>query len=675
VWEDIYSQWTTLPHCISKALIVIGYKRGDPHNIANYRPISLTNNDYKILAHAYLPPLVSCAQHLVGPEQTGFIKGRDIRDNILLVSLLPHHIREDFLTLAHIDFQKAFDKLIRSFIFLALERYGFHPNFIKAMRIIYAPSLAQTFINGFLSKPFPIGKGVRQGCPLAAVLYGICTEPLRLAAINNPNWLGATMTTTGHVHKLVLQADDTGCILTSLADWQAAKGTIELFCRATGQAVNWDKTTFIPLKGSLPLPAPTALPVRYIGAYLPTTNPSPDYCTQHEKALRSIQLWTHAAISPLGKAVVARTFIQSLFTFSFAISCIPADQLSTIQKLLWEFLFRNNWKAKVKYCITARPRDQGGLKFPMLDMRAAAVKAHTIIRALHHASWPWARLFWAEAEAVARRVSMLHPLTPVVEDSKTLHKLKGEGLVGEALFWWHKLSLKCTWQTETKWVLNRFKLVGLLSPRPAAEHFGLPTRTTVAHLYSMFLDVLHPLPPNLPQRKWENIYKLSLLPPSQLGFLWRFCHKKLPIKSEDPCPFCQQQVSHDHLFGDCINYKELLSLIKQNCTTWGMTDHWPFTSATADTDPLELPLACRALFTITHWSIWVTYTSCIFGKHPPASMTWRQPDIIFSNLRLALHSLILNTHSPKRLLPFSVNNHWIRTSNRVKPRVVLTPLL
>ena len=65
-----------------KAVITLIPKKGDKTDIENYRPISLTNTDYRILAGVLATRLQKVISDLIGPEQVAYIKGRFIGTNI-----------------------------------------------------------------------------------------------------------------------------------------------------------------------------------------------------------------------------------------------------------------------------------------------------------------------------------------------------------------------------------------------------------------------------------------------------------------------------------------------------------------------------------------------------------------------------------------------------------------
>ena len=52
------------------------YKNKEADDIANYRPITILNTDYKILTKAIATHLTEVAPSVIHPDQAGFIRGR-----------------------------------------------------------------------------------------------------------------------------------------------------------------------------------------------------------------------------------------------------------------------------------------------------------------------------------------------------------------------------------------------------------------------------------------------------------------------------------------------------------------------------------------------------------------------------------------------------------------------
>ncbi len=56
-------------------IVILLYKRGDRLDTANYRPISLTNMDYKILAYVLVNCIQMALEDVISPAQTAYMPG------------------------------------------------------------------------------------------------------------------------------------------------------------------------------------------------------------------------------------------------------------------------------------------------------------------------------------------------------------------------------------------------------------------------------------------------------------------------------------------------------------------------------------------------------------------------------------------------------------------------
>ncbi|KAK1694221.1 hypothetical protein QYE76_010918 [Lolium multiflorum] len=79
--------------------------------ISQYRPIALINVIFKIISKAYASKLDPIAHRILSPNQTAFIKGRNILDGPLALMEIIHDIRKRKHSgvLLKLDFEKAYD--------------------------------------------------------------------------------------------------------------------------------------------------------------------------------------------------------------------------------------------------------------------------------------------------------------------------------------------------------------------------------------------------------------------------------------------------------------------------------------------------------------------------------------------------------------------------------------
>ena len=68
-----------------KGILSLLYEKDDKTVLSIWRPINLSNTDYKILAHILANRLKKVINKLIHTDQSGYIKGRNISSNIRLI--------------------------------------------------------------------------------------------------------------------------------------------------------------------------------------------------------------------------------------------------------------------------------------------------------------------------------------------------------------------------------------------------------------------------------------------------------------------------------------------------------------------------------------------------------------------------------------------------------------
>ncbi len=97
-------------------------------------------------------------------EQSGFMQGRYIRNNIRLVldMIDYNHFIEDDSFILFIYFYKAF-MVIHGFIFKVITLFGFGDMFLKAVKTLYSGCNSSVKLAHGTSQRFDIHRGIRQG--------------------------------------------------------------------------------------------------------------------------------------------------------------------------------------------------------------------------------------------------------------------------------------------------------------------------------------------------------------------------------------------------------------------------------------------------------------------------------------------------------------------------------
>ena len=161
------------PAAFTDGIISPIYKTGPRADPANYRPITLLNADYRLLTKVLATRLGPVLPKIIDPQQTAFLQGRRMGDNIQLLQFLPHLLaaegRQAFVVFC--DIKKAYDTVDREFLYQTMQALGVGPGFMRWVRLLLTDTRAAALVTGCVSRKLPFLAGVRQGCPLAPLLY------------------------------------------------------------------------------------------------------------------------------------------------------------------------------------------------------------------------------------------------------------------------------------------------------------------------------------------------------------------------------------------------------------------------------------------------------------------------------------------------------------------------
>ena len=143
-----------------------------------------------------------------------------------------------------LNFEKAFDSISWNFMYRTLKFFKFTDGFIRWIKLL------NTHIEAFVipadgkSKSIHVGKGYKQGDPIAAYLFIVCGQILCYMILKNIEIQGIIV--GNEEFKLTQFAVDTALILDgSHSSIIAALNTIEIFGNYSGLKMNTSKTKLI----------------------------------------------------------------------------------------------------------------------------------------------------------------------------------------------------------------------------------------------------------------------------------------------------------------------------------------------------------------------------------------------------------------------------------------------
>ena len=111
---------------------------------------------------------------------------------------------------------------------------------MHSIKIFYSNIQSKVKINGLLSDPFTLSRGVRQGCPLSMLLYVIAAEVLASFAIVDKRVKGVQI--GDQEIKLVNFADDTTIFLSDIDSLIRLQTILKLYEDASSSKINFNKS-------------------------------------------------------------------------------------------------------------------------------------------------------------------------------------------------------------------------------------------------------------------------------------------------------------------------------------------------------------------------------------------------------------------------------------------------
>ena len=347
--------------------------------IKNYRPISLLTVDYKIFAKALANRLKKCIHTLIHPDQSGFLKGRNIGNNIrLILDIIDYTDIEDIPgAILLLDIEKAFDSVSHQFLFQTLKKFNFGDQFISWVETIYSCRKSYIINNGFLTEPIDMCKGIFQGCPISPYLFLLVIETMSISVRQNEKIKGIPV--YDKELKISLLADDSTCFIDgSQESFDNLFGTLNKFAQCSGCKINLSKSEAIWIgakKGTLNFPYSNqgltwkTTDFKTLGIHFSLKTGSMFHLNYKPKLKQIdsiLNCWRARNLSLIGKICVIKTLLLPQLLYLFSVLCIkiPKYFFKEIDKMFYKFIW-NGGKDRVKRIYMCNNFDYCGLR--MID--------------------------------------------------------------------------------------------------------------------------------------------------------------------------------------------------------------------------------------------------------------------------------------------------------------------
>ena len=375
------------------------YKKKDKTEISNYRPITLLNTDYKVLTKALAVQLMDQIRSMIHKDQAGFIPKRSIFDHIKLATAIIEYaeVTEENGAIIALDQEKAYDKIRHDYLWATLDAFNLPETFTKTIKTLYLNASTCVAINGFLSNPFKITRGIRQGDPLSCALFDLAIEPLACMIRKDPNLKGLTIPNSHEPLKAKFFADDTSLYLNKTDSLDYAQMILQDWCHVSGAKFNIDKTEVIPIgtpthrelvvstrkvnqADRLPLNdrikiARDGDAIRFLGAWIGNhTNAAVPWEPVIDKINKNLRKWETARPTLKGRKTIVQSTIGGMTQFLTMAQGMPSNIEAALIKITRRFMWNSDSTPRLGLDILQRPIEEGGLNLLDITARNEAIE-------------------------------------------------------------------------------------------------------------------------------------------------------------------------------------------------------------------------------------------------------------------------------------------------------------
>ena len=362
----------------------------DLEALSNWRPITLLNLDYKIVSKVIAKRLEKVLPLLVCPDQSGFVKGRYMGQNIRLVNDILEQTKLQGIPgiLLQLDFQKAFDTIEWKFIQNTIAFFNFGESIQCWISIFYSNIQSSVLNNGFSTNYFALSRGVRQGCPLSPFLFVLAVELLACKIRQDKEIQGINI--FQRELKISQFADDTTLFNSNRKSVRRAINVLDNFGDLSGLRLNPSKTKALwlgPWRHCKETPFGfqwPKKPVRILGSYVSydvKQNEKLNFEAKLQKMQSIFDVWNCRNLTLFGRCLIAKSLGISQLVNTISNLNISKASIQAVNSAIFKFIWKQK-KDKIKRRVMISDYDNGGLRAPSIDTMAKSLKLAWIPRLL-----------------------------------------------------------------------------------------------------------------------------------------------------------------------------------------------------------------------------------------------------------------------------------------------------
>ncbi|CAN1302061.1 Transposon TX1 uncharacterized 149 kDa protein [Linum perenne] len=239
--------------------IILLPKKQSSTSMSDLRPISLCDVRYRLISKVLANRLRQVIPHIIGEEQSAFVHGRSIVDNVLVAAETLHTMNTrryaKFGEIAvKIDISKAFDRVEWDYLRMILHKLGFGDMWVNWMIMCVTSVRYSVVINSKTVGPVIPERGLRQGCPLSPFLFIICAEGLsfliRRAVMEGALHDVNVCQRAPRISHLFFADDSFFFCRAQIDEVRTLKGIFNTYAAASSQIINYGKSGIFASKST-----------------------------------------------------------------------------------------------------------------------------------------------------------------------------------------------------------------------------------------------------------------------------------------------------------------------------------------------------------------------------------------------------------------------------------------
>ncbi|XP_016177721.1 uncharacterized protein LOC107620010 [Arachis ipaensis] len=335
---------------------------------------------------------------LISDNQSAFVKGRLISDNVLIAHEFMHSLKNkrygEWDLALKLDMNKAYDRVEWSFVGNVMKKLGFCKKWLDWIQECVMTVSYSITVDGQPHGYFKPCRGLRQGDSLSPYLFLFCAEGLSHLLHRGEQRQDIFGLRLNHrcarISHLFFADDSILFSWGSEGDCQNLLSILQVYEQVSGQVVNLDKSSVFfsnntPIQTRDRLAEILQVPHvgnqnKYLG--LPSVVQRSKRVTFNyirNKVNKKLQHWKRALLFSSGREVLIKAVATAVPLYTLSCFKLPDTLMEDIQCFMLNFWWgqkrdkrRIHW---IGWKITCRPRAQGGLNFKNLKAFILAMLA------------------------------------------------------------------------------------------------------------------------------------------------------------------------------------------------------------------------------------------------------------------------------------------------------------